>query len=164
MAINPQNQLIVCGTQEGKVEAWDSRTKTIVGTLDCAFNCAVANKHVETTAVTSLNFCGGLQMAVGTSTGQVLLYDIRSNKPFLVKDHMYGFPIKDVEFHAKQDYVYSMDKSVVKIWDKNNVSYIFIFFSEMDDLIMINYSRVNYLHQLKGNPTITIYVLYLVLV
>ncbi|KAH0821933.1 hypothetical protein GEV33_000858 [Tenebrio molitor] len=59
-------------------------------------------------------------MAVGTATGQVLLYDIRSNKPFFVKDHMYGLPIKDVEFHHQQDLIFSMDSSVVKIWDKNN--------------------------------------------
>jgi WD40 repeat protein len=62
-------------------------------------------------------------MAVGTATGQVLLYDIRSNKPFFVKDHMYGLPIKDVEFHHQQDLIFSMDSSVVKIWDKNNVGF-----------------------------------------
>jgi ribosome biogenesis protein ENP2 len=64
-------------------------------------------------------------MAVGTATGQVLLYDIRSNKPFFVKDHMYGLPIKDVEFHHQQDLIFSMDSSVVKIWDKNNVGFDF---------------------------------------
>ena len=33
-------------------------------------------------------------MAVGMSNGEVLVYDIRANKPTLVKDHQYGFPIK----------------------------------------------------------------------
>lgn len=42
--VNPVHHLIVCGTQEGKVEAWDPRSKDIVGTLDCAFNCICENK------------------------------------------------------------------------------------------------------------------------
>lgn len=42
--INPVHNLLVCGTQEGKVEAWDPRTKTKVGTLDCAFSCVNENK------------------------------------------------------------------------------------------------------------------------
>ena len=37
-AINPVHQLFVCGTQEGKVEAWDPRSRGKVGTLDCALS------------------------------------------------------------------------------------------------------------------------------
>lgn len=76
-------------------------------------------------AVTSLSYQGGLTLGVGTLTGQILLYDIRSSKPFLVKDHMYGLPIKNIEFHRTMDMVYSMDSSIVKIWEKNNVSKIY---------------------------------------
>jgi hypothetical protein len=36
----------------------------------------------------------GLNMAVGLSNGEVLVYDIRACRPSLVKDHQYGFPIK----------------------------------------------------------------------
>lgn len=61
-------------------------------------------------------------MGVGTATGQILLYDIRANKPFQTKDHMYNLPIKSIAFHEQQDLVFSLDSSVVKIWDKNNVS------------------------------------------
>lgn len=73
-------------------------------------------------SVTSLKFNGGLQLGVGTATGQILLYDIRSNKPFYIKDHMYGLPIKDVHFHYQQDLVFSLDSTVLKIWEKNNVN------------------------------------------
>lgn len=73
--------------------------------------------------MTALNFNGALTLGVGTATGQILLYDIRSNKPFYTKDHMYRLPIKDVDFHYQNDLVFSMDSSVLKIWDKNNVSY-----------------------------------------
>lgn len=42
----------------------------------------------------------GLHVAVGTSTGLVALYDLRAQHPLLVKDHMYGAPIKDIKFHS----------------------------------------------------------------
>ncbi|CAG9827356.1 unnamed protein product [Diabrotica balteata] len=123
--INPAHHLLLCGTQEGRVEAWDQRTKTMVGSLDCALTCLSENKDMEGfPSVTALKFNGGLQLGVGTATGQILLYDIRSNRPFYVKDHMNDLPIKDVEFHYQQDLVLSMDSSVLKIWDKNNVGII----------------------------------------
>lgn len=43
--INPVHNLLVCGTQEGRVEAWDPRTKSKVATLDCAFSCVSENKE-----------------------------------------------------------------------------------------------------------------------
>ncbi|KAK5646790.1 hypothetical protein RI129_005254 [Pyrocoelia pectoralis] len=120
-AINPVHHLLMCGTQEGRVEAWDPRSKTMVASLDCALNCITENKSLEGfPSVTALKFDGALNMGVGTATGQILLYDIRSNKPFYVKDHMYGLPIKDVEFHYQQELVFSMDSSTLKIWNKNN--------------------------------------------
>lgn len=73
-------------------------------------------------SVTCLAFNGGLSMGVGTATGQILLYDIRANKPYYVKDHMYNLPIKRIAFHEQQELVLSVDSSVVKIWDRNNVS------------------------------------------
>ncbi|XP_050312689.1 nucleolar protein 10 [Anthonomus grandis grandis] len=120
-AVNPAHQLFVCGTQEGRVEAWDPRVKERVGVLDCAFTCVNENKELQGfPSVTALKFNDAVHMGVGTATGQILLYDIRSDKPFTVKDHMYGLPIKDVDFHYQQDLVYSLDSSVLKIWDKNN--------------------------------------------
>ena len=35
----------------------------------------------------------------------------------LTKDHMYGMPIKKIQFHD-QDQVISMDGQIVKIWDR----------------------------------------------
>ncbi|KAJ8954412.1 hypothetical protein NQ318_011086 [Aromia moschata] len=119
--VNPMHHLLLCGTQEGRVEAWDCRSKTMVGTLDCAFNCINENKELQGfPSISALKFKGGLHLGVGTTTGQILLYDIRSNKPFYVKDHMYGLPIKDIEFHHDQDLVFSLDSSVLKIWNQNN--------------------------------------------
>ena len=75
-------------------------------------------------AITSMTHKNALQFGVGTSTGQILLYDLRSSKPLLVKDHMYGLPIKDVVFHPKQDLVLSMDQRILKIWKEGTVSFI----------------------------------------
>jgi len=85
-----------------------------------------------------LKFQGGLNLGVGTSTGHVLIYDIRSNKPFLIKDHMYGLPIKCIDFHQKMDLVYSMDSSIIKIWKKDNVSKIYFL------------STLNFIDELKN--------------
>ncbi|XP_012542067.1 nucleolar protein 10 [Monomorium pharaonis] len=118
--INPLHHLITVGTQEGKIEAWDLRVKNRVGILDCALHCITQDKLETVPAITALKFQGGLNLGVGTSTGHVLIYDIRSNKPFLTKDHMYGLPIKCIDFHEKMNLVYSMDSSIVKIWEKDN--------------------------------------------
>lgn len=43
--INDIHHLFIYGTQEGKVEAWDPRSKVLAGTLDCAFNCLTESKE-----------------------------------------------------------------------------------------------------------------------
>lgn len=47
------------------------------------------------------------------------MYDIRSNRPLLVKDHRFELPIKDIEWHKESDLVFSIDKRVCKIWDRH---------------------------------------------
>ena len=42
----------------------------------------------------------GLHCAVGTSNGLVALYDLRSSRPLLIKNHMYGDKIIDIKFHS----------------------------------------------------------------
>uniref|UniRef100_A0A6M2DIP1 Putative nucleolar protein 10 n=1 Tax=Xenopsylla cheopis TaxID=163159 RepID=A0A6M2DIP1_XENCH len=112
--INPEHHLLCVGTAGGTVEAWDPRSRERCSTLDCALNL---HNNAETfPAVTSMAFKNGLTMGVGTASGHVLLYDIRSSQPLLIKDHMNGLPINNVVFHNTTDHVYSMDSSVLKIW------------------------------------------------
>lgn len=73
-------------------------------------------------SVTALAFKDGMTLGVGTATGQVLLYDIRSSKPLLVKDHYYSLPIKNIEFNKNENMVFSMDSKIVKIWEEHSVS------------------------------------------
>lgn len=119
-SVNEEHGLLIFGTEAGHVEAWDPRTKSRQGILDCALHCSDSEyRNSSVPAISALKFNGALQMGVGTSSGHVILYDIRSSKPLLIKDHTNEIPIKCIEFHKQMEYVYSMDAKVVKIWDIN---------------------------------------------
>jgi len=82
---------------------------------------ATGSSHKE---LTSLRFGNNpLHLAVGTSSGQVLLYDIRSSRPLVIKDHMYGSPIVDIKFlksdssRTTEQLIATCDHHIVKIWD-----------------------------------------------
>uniref|UniRef100_A0A673K9Z8 Nucleolar protein 10 n=1 Tax=Sinocyclocheilus rhinocerous TaxID=307959 RepID=A0A673K9Z8_9TELE len=119
--INPVHQLFAAGTLEGRVDCWDPRVRSRVAVLDCALSSITDGTEVEgLPAVSALKFNGSLGMAVGTSTGQVLVYDLRSSRPLLVKDHYYGLPIKSLHFHNPLDLVLSADSKIIKMWNKDN--------------------------------------------
>lgn len=70
--------------------------------------------------VTALKFdTDGLTLGVGTSNGNCILYDIRSKNPLYTKEHQYGLPVIDVTFHNTSKNVISVDKKVVKIWERH---------------------------------------------
>ncbi|XP_045435705.1 nucleolar protein 10 isoform X2 [Pipistrellus kuhlii] len=119
--INSVHGLFATGTVEGRVECWDPRVRSRVGLLDCALSSVTADSEVNSLpTISALKFNGALTMAVGTSTGQVLLYDLRSDKPLLVKDHQYGLPIKSVHFQNSLDLILSADSRIIKMWNKNS--------------------------------------------
>ena len=123
ISINPEHNLIVVGSQEGFVEAWDPRVRERVGTLDCALESLRNDpaKVSEIPSITTIKYRDGLTMGVGTSNGQILLYDIRANKPFLNKDHMYGLPIKTIEFiDGPLNLVATLDAKIIKLWNRND--------------------------------------------
>ncbi|XP_060089916.1 nucleolar protein 10 [Heteronotia binoei] len=118
--INSVHGLFATGTLEGKVECWDPRTRNRVGVLDCALSSLTADKQVDgLPAISALKFDGAMNMAVGTSTGQILFYDLRSSNPLIVKDHQYGLPIKSIQFHNSLDLVISADSRIIKFWNKD---------------------------------------------
>ncbi|KAH0621974.1 hypothetical protein JD844_023798 [Phrynosoma platyrhinos] len=118
--INSAHGLFATGTIEGKVECWDPRTRNRVGVLDCALSSVTADKEVDgLPSISALRFDGALNMAIGTSTGQVLLYDLRSSNPLLVKDHQYNLPIKSIQFHNSLDLIISSDSRIIKLWNKD---------------------------------------------
>ncbi|KAM4770798.1 nucleolar protein 10 [Rhinophrynus dorsalis] len=118
--INPAHYLFAAGTVEGKVECWDPRTRSRIGVRDCALSSVMPHTEIEgIPSVSALKFNGPLHMAVGTSTGQVLVYDLRSSRPLIVKDHQYGLPIKSIHFHDPLELIISSDSRIIKMWNKD---------------------------------------------
>ena len=113
--INPVHQLLALGGESSAVEFWDSRNRKAVRRVTIP---AIGGRSPELCEVSSLKFDkDGLTMAVGTSQGNCLLYDIRSSEPLYSKEHQYGLPIIDIDFHDS-GYVISTDKKVIKIWQR----------------------------------------------
>ncbi|XP_057735437.1 uncharacterized protein LOC130950854 [Arachis stenosperma] len=110
--------LVACGGEDGAVECFDMRVRSSVGRID-----AVGPSGDVDQGVTALEFDGdgGFLMAVGSSAGKVLIYDLRSSHPIRIQDHMYGSPILDIKWHRTLNYEQSMlitsDDHVVRIWD-----------------------------------------------
>lgn len=115
---SPVHGLLACGGEDGALECFDLREKTSVGRIDVATHTGDTDQEV-----TAIRFeeTESFQMAVGTSSGQVLIYDLRSSRPFRVKDHMYGSPILDIKWHstlnASRPRMITADNRVVRIWD-----------------------------------------------
>ncbi|BAU02650.1 uncharacterized protein HKW66_Vig0121780 [Vigna angularis] len=110
--------LVACGGEDGAVECFDMRVRSSVGRID-----AVGPSGDVDQEVTALEFDedGGFLMAVGSSAGKVLIYDLRSSHPLRIQDHMYDSSILDIKWHRTLNYEQPMlitsDNHVVRIWD-----------------------------------------------
>jgi ribosome biogenesis protein ENP2 len=127
--INAAHQLWGFGGDDGTVEFWHPTTRKRIAKIDVAGALArmpeFSKSDAAKASVTALKFADdGLNFAVGLSTGQVMLYDLRRPTPTMIKDHQYGFPIKNIEYHDSGN-VISADTKIVKIWDKNHVWHSF---------------------------------------
>ncbi|KAI3443172.1 WD_REPEATS_REGION domain-containing protein [Psidium guajava] len=110
--------LVACGGEDGALECFDLRMRSSVGRIN-----AVAPTGDIDSEVTAVEFDGdgGFLMAVGSSAGKVMIYDLRSPLPIRVKDHMYGSAILDIKWHrtlnSENPKLISTDNHVVRIWD-----------------------------------------------
>ncbi|XP_056162338.1 uncharacterized protein LOC130136204 [Syzygium oleosum] len=110
--------LVACGGEDGALECFDLRMRSSVGRIN-----AVAPTGDIDSEVTAVEFDGdgGFLMAVGSSAGKVMIYDLRSSLPIRVKDHMYGSAILDIKWHrtlnSENPKLISTDNHVVRIWD-----------------------------------------------
>lgn len=122
---NSELQLTVAGSSEGTIECWDSRVsnQNVVKSFDCGpFSPYYNESDTDIPGITSMKFKDNLNLAVGTQTGQIFLFDIRTNKPYTIKDHYFGLPIKTIDFHStsnEHDLVMSLDEKVMKLWHRN---------------------------------------------
>ncbi|TIB78435.1 hypothetical protein E3Q22_02618 [Wallemia mellicola] len=133
--VNPAHQLWSFGVEGSGagVKFWDPRSRNQIGSLDLPAEYLlednIANLGSGPLGVTALaSHYNGLSLAVGTSTGHTLLYDLRASKPFASKDQGYGLPIKNLQwlesasgrYDQADGKVASADSKVIKIWDKES--------------------------------------------
>lgn len=160
--VNPAHGLLCFGAEgTGVVEMWDPRMRKRAGVLSVATETVldaallVARRNLPgvigdaddatTTkeALSSLSVTAlagaedGLNLAVGTNTGHVLLYDLRMDRPYQTKDQGFGLPIKKLMWPGDkaaattggvgprtrseaEGKVLSADAKVIKIWDKDS--------------------------------------------
>ncbi|KAG8905495.1 hypothetical protein FRB99_008840 [Tulasnella sp. 403] len=162
--INPAHQLLSFGTEnvgDGTVEFWDPRSRSRVGTLKMprsqilpmgvsAESDFSKSAVIEVTALSSRS--DGLSLAVGTSTGHTLLYDLRSPKHYAIKDQGYGLPMKNVIWVeggskiAGDGMVISADRKVIKIWDRNTPTVNFASITPATD--------INHVHHIPASGLI----------
>ncbi|ORX66020.1 WD40 repeat-like protein [Linderina pennispora] len=114
--VNPAHQLFGFGTQDGSVEFWDPRARNRIGVLEPTIANVIqpidgTRSGVE---ISALEFRDdGLGAAVGTSSGHVLLYDLRQTRPWQIKDQQYGLPIKTLKWLEP---ILSADSKIIKLW------------------------------------------------
>ncbi|KAF8325776.1 WD repeat-containing protein [Cantharellus anzutake] len=128
--INPAHQLLSFGTEgfsgqaPGVIQSWHI-APPMVSTCSPKPNTSILPQ--DPFSITSLaSRSDGLTLAVGTSTGHTLLYDIRSPRAYAVKDQGYGLPVKCISWAeglsnkmAGDGIVISADAKVIKLWDRN---------------------------------------------
>lgn len=138
--VNPAHGLLSIGTESddgiGSVEFWDLRSRMRAGVLQLPSNQLLGgatsfdgiSNFASPPSVTSLaSRFDGLSLAVGTSTGHTLLYDLRSPTPYTVKDQGYGLPVKSIQWINSSassselsdeagGLIATVDSKVLKIW------------------------------------------------
>ncbi|KAL4527757.1 hypothetical protein Ndes2437A_g02896 [Nannochloris sp. 'desiccata'] len=126
--IAPAHGLLACAGEDGGLECFDLRQRDSLGWLDAA---GAAGGRGQ--SLTACRFDeSGMHVAVGTSGGLVALFDLRSQRPLVIKDHMYDSKIVDIKFHSGgfggshggglggdigRQRVISADRHIIKIWD-----------------------------------------------
>ena len=113
IALSPVHQMLAVGNIQGEVECYDSRSR------DC-LQC-VKIFDAETRAIRFRD--DGMQMAVGSETGVVKLFDIRSSRPLLQFEHAYETPVTSLKFSG--DYLLSSDRKTLRITDLHVVFSLF---------------------------------------
>ncbi|OCF71502.1 ribosome biogenesis protein ENP2 [Kwoniella mangroviensis CBS 8886] len=141
--VNPRHGLWSFGLDGGGgvIEFWDPRSRnaltrlslpstTLLPLQNFDSSLSLIAQPIQKLSITALQShpTDGLSLAVGTSTGHTLLYDLRSPTPFAIKDQGYGESIRKVDWlvggGSQEDSgrVISADSKVIKVWDKSDPS------------------------------------------
>eukprot|EP01132_Coremiostelium_polycephalum_P002590 gene2590-3210_t len=134
VAQNPVLGLMMFGGDNGFIECWDPRIRRMVSTLNVAAALPDYQKPDDEEQVTGGVGSGGIEvtagkfgpdgllLGLGMSNGSVLMYDLRSSAPSLIKQHQYQLPINSINFHRGGDgetRLLSSDPKIVKAFDIN---------------------------------------------
>ena len=111
LASNPGYPLLAAGGETATIDFFDTRARDCVASIlaSSTAGCEISALKFDTQ---------GLTLGVGTTEGHCILYDVRSSKPLYTKEHQFGLPVMDVQFHEEAGMVISSDRKVVKIWDR----------------------------------------------
>jgi ribosome biogenesis protein ENP2 len=126
MALHSGHPLLATGGGAASVAFFDMRSRSKVAALDVtdsSTSSARSGKQGPGSGieVTSLSFdsCDNVSLAVGTSDARVVLFDIRSSRPLLTKEHQYGLPIIQADF-VSGGRILSADRKIIKFWHRPN--------------------------------------------
>lgn len=106
------HHMVALGGSRSAVECWDPRARSCCGLVHLPPSDA---GHL--TAVTKIQFIGGLKLATGTDDGRVVLYDMRQTRPLVVRDHMYEKPINQIMYNEQNNWIISTCSKSMKVWD-----------------------------------------------
>lgn len=121
--INPSNALLAFGGDSGLIDIWDPRTvgetQTPAGTVDIHNSLPTGR---SATSVTALRFDDrdGVTMAVGTSQGDALLFDLRAPHAVLSREQGNGLAIHSLRLHDDRQHCISADAKSIKIWNRSS--------------------------------------------
>jgi ribosome biogenesis protein ENP2 len=112
IASSPCHRLVTAAGEDGVVRVWDPRSRSEVGQTELPDAPAATCLGYEPSGT-------GLRFVVGTETGKCLLYDLRSSRPLLQKEHPYGLAVHTAQFRQSrtgEELVISADAKQIKAW------------------------------------------------
>ena len=122
VVINPIHSLLGLAGSDTWMEFRDPRAPggAALARLDVGahlVNAGYLNAEWECGEVTAMEYgSDGLRVGVGTSSGHVLQYDLRSPTPTFIKDHRNEKQIHTIRYAGGQ--LVSVDPKVMKMWDE----------------------------------------------
>uniref|UniRef100_A0A6G3MET0 Nucleolar protein 10 (Trinotate prediction) n=1 Tax=Henneguya salminicola TaxID=69463 RepID=A0A6G3MET0_HENSL len=119
LCMNYEYHFLLAGTEKGVLYAFDPRQYKKI----CSVNLSENFSQVNNYGISAISFRDSINFGVGFENGIIAMYDIRSNSPIIYKDHMYGDPIKKINFinTINGDYIMSCDKHSLKIYNRQTV-------------------------------------------
>jgi len=124
IAQNPVHQLMMLGGENGFIECWDPRVREMISTINVAAALPDYQSSEVDISITAGKFGpDGLLLGLGTSSGSMLMYDLRSAKPAMIRHHQYQLPINSINFHRSTDdklRIMSSDPKILKVFDKDD--------------------------------------------